>query len=185
MSEATEPQILSVTNQKGGVGKTTTSINFGASLAVLGKRILVLDLDPQGNASTGLGIPRNERDISSYDVLMGAASVKDAIRPTAVRNLDIIPGNSDLSSVDIELATDPGRTGHLGNAFAGAADLAFDYVLIDCPPALNMLTVNALMASDAVIVPLQCEFFALEGISQLLKTISDCLLYTSPSPRDA
>ena len=173
MSDQVFPQILAVTNQKGGVGKTTTSINLGASLAILGKRVLLVDLDPQGNASTGLGIGRSDREGSSYDVLMGAVDLGDAIRPTTVRNLDIVPGTADLSSVDLELATDSQRTSHLHRVFSEAGTMPYAFILIDCPPALNMLTVNALMASDAVIVPLQCEFFALEGISQLLSTISD------------
>ena len=173
MPDAFSPLILSITNQKGGVGKTTTSINLGASLAVLGKSVLLIDLDPQGNASTGLGIPRGDREQSSYDVLMGNATLAEAIRPTAVKNLDIVPGNTDLSSVDMELASDRTRTSHLSAAFQAAGEMRYSYVLIDCPPALNMLTVNALMASDAVLVPLQCEFFALEGISQLLQTISE------------
>ncbi len=167
------PLLLSIANQKGGVGKTTTAINLGASLAILGKRVLLVDMDPQGNASTGVGVPRGDRAVTSYDVLMGNALLSDAITGTSFKSMDIVPGTSDLSSVDIELATESARVGRLRSAVNSQAAAAYDFILLDCPPSLNLLTINALVASDAVLVPLQCEFFALEGITQLLQTISE------------
>ena len=166
-------QIFAITNQKGGVGKTTTAINLATALAVVGSRILVIDLDPQGNASTGLGIPPTERQVSSYDVLMGKARIGQTSRPTQVPQLSIIPGTVDLSSIDIELGAELRRTHRLRNALTAQETSRYDYVLIDCPPSLNLLTINALVAAHAVLVPLQCEFFALEGLSQLLKTVRE------------
>ncbi len=165
-----QPRIIAIANQKGGVGKTTTAINLGTGLAVIGRRVLVVDLDPQGNASTGLGIDRTNRRISSYDVLMGEASVAEAMVPTAIPDLGIIPSNIDLTGAELELVELPRRAYRLREALA-AVEGDFDYVLIDSPPSLNLLTVNALVAAKSVVVPLQCEFFALEGLSMLMKTI--------------
>ncbi|WP_325063240.1 ParA family protein [Halovulum marinum] len=167
------PRIIAITNQKGGVGKTTTTINLGASLALMGERVLLVDMDPQGNASTGLGIGQAARDITSYDVLMGHETAGAAILPTATPGLSIIPATPDLSSIDLELAGERDRITRLRNALRDADLGRQDYVLIDCPPSLNLLTVNALVAADGVLVPLQCEFFALEGITQLLRTVGE------------
>ncbi len=171
------PRVLALANQKGGVGKTTTAINLGTALAAIGERVLIIDLDPQGNASTGLGIERRKRAISTYHVLMGEAELREAAHATAVPNLSVAPSTMDLLGLEVEIAHERDRAQRLTHALArlsGAprrTDLAFTYVLIDCPPSLNLLTVNALAAADAVVVPLQCEFFALEGLSQLLKTV--------------
>lgn len=169
----TPPRVLVVANQKGGVGKTTTAINLGTALAAVGQKTLVLDLDPQGNASTGLGIGHADRTITSYDVLMNTAGIADAIRPTRIPGLFIVPATVDLTGAELELVTESRRNFRLRDALENfAADApGFSYVLVDCPPALGLLTVNAMAAADAVIVPLQCEFFALEGLSMLLKTI--------------
>lgn len=167
-----DPRIISVANQKGGVGKTTTTINLATALAAIGKNVLIVDLDPQGNASTGLGIDVQDRVVSSYDVLMGHAKVADAAIATAVPGLSIIASTMDLLGVEMEIAASADRAVRLRNILRGnkgAAD--FDYVLIDCPPSLNLLTLNSMAAADSVLVPLQCEFFALEGLSQLLKTV--------------
>ncbi len=167
-------RILVVANQKGGVGKTTTAINLGTALAAVGAPTLVVDIDPQGNASTGLGIPRNERVCTIYNVLTGDSSLGQAIVPTKIPGLSIVPSTVDLSGAELELIDLPRRNYRLKDAFddffASAAQ-QFSYVLIDCPPSLTLLTVNAMAAADAVVVPLQCEFFALEGLSQLLRTI--------------
>jgi chromosome partitioning protein len=169
------PRVLALANQKGGVGKTTTAINLGTALAAIGEKVLILDLDPQGNASTGLGIERKSRKVSTYHVLTGAADLASAIVATAVPRLFVAPSTLDLLGVELEIAHSRDRTHRLRQAIgalAAAAETdAFTYVLIDCPPSLNLLTINALAASDAVLVPLQCEFFALEGLSQLLKTV--------------
>ena len=168
------PRILVVANQKGGVGKTTTAINLGTALAAVGEPTLVIDLDPQGNASTGLGIPRADRKLSTYDVLMGESGIAEAVLPTKIPQLSIVPSTVDLSGAELELIDLPRRNFRLRDALAAYIDTGgggFTYVLIDCPPSLNILTVNAMSAADAVVVPLQCEFFALEGLSQLLKTI--------------
>jgi len=166
-------RVLVVANQKGGVGKTTTAINLGTALAAVGQKTLVIDLDPQGNASTGLGIPRAERKVTSYDVLMGTAPLADAIVPTRIPGLFIVPATVDLSGAELELVAERDRNFRLRGALASFAEAGadFSYVLIDCPPALSLLTVNAMAAANAVVVPLQCEFFALEGLSMLLKTI--------------
>jgi len=164
------PRILVVANQKGGVGKTTTAINLGTALAAVGQPTLIIDLDPQGNASTGLGIPRADRKRTSYDVLMNEADVMDAVIPTRIPGLSIVPSTVDLSGAELELVGLERRNYRLRDAL-GKLSGQFAYVLIDCPPALGLLTVNAMVAAHAAVVPLQCEFFALEGLSQLLKTI--------------
>lgn len=166
-------RVLAVANQKGGVGKTTTAINLGTALAAVGERVLLIDADPQGNASTGLGVPRHARSTTLYDVLIGEQPMQDAIVPTAVTGLSLIPSDPDLSGVEIELGHAPRRSFRLRDAVEGLAGQAegYSYVLIDCPPSLNLLTVNAMTAAHAVLVPLQCEFFALEGLSQLMRTV--------------
>ncbi len=168
-------RVLSIANQKGGVGKTTTAINLATALAALGERVLILDLDPQGNASTGLGIAPNLRQSSVYEVLMGERPLIDTVMPTALPRLSIVPADADLSGIELELGTAAGRSFRLRDAFKPLREDTspdrFTYVLIDCPPSLNLLTVNAMAASDAVLVPLQCEFFALEGLTQLIRTI--------------
>ena len=165
-------RVLVVANQKGGVGKTTTAINLGTALAAVGEKVLLVDADPQGNASTGLGIGRALRKHTLYDVLMGEKSLLDAVVKTAVPGLDLIPSDPDLSGVELELGHQTGRSFKLRDAVRPLrSGREYSYVLIDCPPSLNLLTVNAMAAADAVLVPLQCEFFALEGLSQLMRTI--------------
>lgn len=169
-------RVLAVVNQKGGVGKTTTAINLGAALAAEGHRTLIIDLDPQGNASTGLNSPANERGRTSYDALAGDAPLADVVYETEVENLFLVPSSVDLSGVDVEFVDNPDRAHRLKTLLNSKERdrplrAHFDYVLVDCPPSLNLLTVNAMTAADAVIVPLQCEFFALEGLSQLIATI--------------
>lgn len=164
-------RIITVANQKGGVGKTTTAINLATALAAIGERALIIDLDPQGNASTGLGINRRDRNISSYDVLTGHAAILGAAVETVVPGLFIVPSTLDLLGVEMEIASAPDRVLRLRKAIQALGDDAFNYVLIDCPPSLNLLTLNSMAAADSVLVPLQCEFFALEGLSQLLETV--------------
>jgi chromosome partitioning protein len=179
------PRILALANQKGGVGKTTTAINLGTALAAIGEKVLILDLDPQGNASTGLGIERRNRRLSTYHVLTGAADLRSAVVETAVPNLAVAPSTLDLLGVELEIAHERNRARRLQDAIDGLSRLApgeepFTYVLIDCPPSLNLLTINALTAADAVLVPLQCEFFALEGLSQLLRTVEQVRATLNP-----
>ena len=169
-------RVFSIANQKGGVGKTTTTVNLATALAAVGKTVLVVDLDPQGNASTGLGIDRRNRSCSTYDVLIGEAPLRESVVPTAVPRLHIATSTMDLSGLELELGTTPGRAFRLRDAIAALntnalPDADYTYVLIDCPPSLNLLTVNAMAAAHAILVPLQCEFFALEGLSQLLQTV--------------
>jgi chromosome partitioning protein len=165
-------RVLVVANQKGGVGKTTTAINLGTALAAVGEKVLLIDSDPQGNASTGLGVGRALRKNTLYDVLMGEKALLDAVVKTSVPGLDLTPSDPDLSGVELELGQQARRSFKLRDALTPLRDArSYTYVLIDCPPSLNLLTVNAMAAADAVLVPLQCEFFALEGLSQLMRTI--------------
>ncbi|MFN8948279.1 MAG: ParA family protein [Alphaproteobacteria bacterium] len=186
------PRVIVIANQKGGVGKTTTAINLGTALAAVGKAILVIDVDPQGNASTGLGISRHQRSKSIYDVLIGDATLEEAIVPSAIPGLHVVPATSELAGAEMELVGVPRRSFRLRDALDSysrrlappaepsastevSRDVAtltsYDYILIDCPPSLNLLTINAMTAAHGLLVPLQCEFFALEGLSQLLRTI--------------
>jgi len=168
-----KPRVMVVANQKGGVGKTTTAINLGTALAAVGKPTLLIDLDPQGNASTGLGIYQADRKLTSYDVLLGGTPISDAVTPTRIPGLFIVPSTVDLSGTEMELTGESRQKFRLRDALEklGKEGSEFEYVLIDCPPSLGILTVNAMAAADAAVVPLQCEFFALEGLSQLLKTL--------------
>ncbi|HEY3031801.1 MAG TPA: ParA family protein [Bradyrhizobium sp.] len=185
-SPVRHPRILALANQKGGVGKTTTAINLGTALAAIGERVLIVDLDPQGNASTGLGIDRRSRRCSTYDVLIGEAPLRDAVVPTAVPRLHIAASTMDLSGLELELGSARDRAFRLRDAITAlninaTPDTNYTYLLIDCPPSLNLLTVNAMAASDAILVPLQCEFFALEGLSQLLQTVEQVRTTLNPN----
>ena len=162
---------IAIANQKGGVGKTTTAINLATALAAIGSRVLLVDLDPQGNASTGVGVGPSHRARSSYDVLIGSASAVEAAVPTRVPRLDLLPATVDLSGAEVELVGLTDRAHRLDKALAATAAGRWDIVLIDCPPSLGLLTVNAMVAAQHLLVPLQCEFFALEGLSQLLQTV--------------
>ncbi len=170
-SQAAAPRILAIVNQKGGVGKTTTAINLATALATAGQSVLMVDLDPQGNASTGIGIGAQQRDTGTYALLLDDIDPARAVRPSFVPNLSIIPAEPDLAGAEIELVSTPSREYRLRAALRSPALAHFAYILIDCPPSLGLLTLNGLVAADAVLVPLQCEFFALEGLSQLMRTI--------------
>jgi chromosome partitioning protein len=171
---------VAVANQKGGVGKTTTAINLATALAAIGWKVLLIDLDPQGNASTGLGITLASREQSSYDVLIGSASLVEAAVPTRVPRLDIVPATQDLSGAEVELVALEDRAHRLDKALRAAPPARWDICLVDCPPSLGLLTVNALAAARHLLVPLQCEFFALEGLSQLLQTVERIRLAFNP-----
>ncbi|APX13120.1 ParA family protein [Tateyamaria omphalii] len=188
MSDPTRPpgpKIISVANQKGGVGKTTTTINLAAALVELGHRVLVVDLDPQGNASTGFGIEMDDRERTTYDLLLEDVALQDVILATDIEDLAIIPATVDLSSADIELISNEKRSFLLHDALRQTDMDAyeFDFILIDCPPSLNLLTVNAMIASHSILVPLQSEFFALEGLSQLMLTIREVRQTGNPNLR--
>lgn len=175
---------IALANQKGGVGKTTTAINLGTALAAIGEKVLIVDMDPQGNASTGLGIEKRSRFPSTYDVLAEGAPLAEAVRSTAVPNLFVAPSTLDLLGVELLIAGDSDRTSKLAKALSGLSrceTAPFTYVLIDCPPSLNLLTINAMAAADSILVPLQCEFFALEGLSQLLSTVEHVRKTLNPS----
>lgn len=177
------PHVLAITNQKGGVGKTTTAINLGTALAALGSRVVVIDLDAQGNASTGFGIPVANRDFTAYDLLFSDPPQAPRTYETVVPGLRVIPATPDLSSADVDMVSDSGRLHKMQHALAkgGPAVHDLDYILIDCPPSLNLLTINALVAADSVLVPLQCEFFALEGLSQLMRTVQSVRASSNPT----
>ncbi|MEA2929329.1 MAG: chromosome partitioning protein [Hyphomicrobiales bacterium] len=180
----TTPRVLALANQKGGVGKTTTAINLGTALAAIGENVLILDLDPQGNASTGLGIDRKSRRRSTYDVLTREVTLREAIQETAVPRLHIVPSTMDLSGLELEIAHEKDRAFRLRDALGALNHMAsgthYSYVLVDCPPSLNLVTVNAMAAANSILVPLQCEFFALEGLSQLLKTVEQVKTSLNP-----
>lgn len=174
--EASQLRVLAIANQKGGVGKTTTAINLGTALAAVGEQVLIVDLDPQGNASTGLGIVRRPGMRSTYHMLMGEAQLKDIITNSGIPRLGCAPSTMDLLGAELELANVDRKTYRLYDAIrvltaAQQPESRYSYIIVDCPPSLNLLTINALSAADAILVPLQCEFFALEGLSQLLKTV--------------
>ena len=173
------PRVLAIANQKGGVGKTTTAVNLGAALAELGYRVLVIDLDPQGNATTGLGINARNLELSAYDVIINETSLEDCIEPTSLRNLFLVPATINLAGAEIELVPAFSRELRLRRALEGA-EQDFDFIMIDCPPSLGLLTVNGLAAAGEVLVPIQCEYYALEGLGQLLRNIE--LVRTNLNP---
>jgi chromosome partitioning protein len=181
--EIGQPRCIAIANQKGGVGKTTTAINLGAALAAEGQRVLIIDIDPQGNASTGLGIGADQRKYTTYDLLIEGMSLQEIVLQTGVKNLWIAPATTDLSSADVELVSNENRVFLLKDALAPAFLHEFDIILMDCPPSLNLLTVNAMAAADSVLVPLQTEFFALEGLSQLMITIREVRQSANPGLR--
>jgi len=176
----TNPRIMAIANQKGGVGKTTTAVNLATALAAVGRRVLLIDLDPQGNASTGFGIINADRRITTYELVMGEVSVSEAAVPTAIPHLSLIAATIDLSGAELELVSMVRRESRLREALQ-AVPMPYDYVIIDCPPSLGLVTLNALVAADSVLIPLQCEFYALEGLSHLLKTIE--LVHQRMNPR--
>lgn len=184
-TDGSRAYILALANQKGGVGKTTTAINLAAGLAEMGKRVLLVDIDPQGNSSTGLGIRPDARKQTSYDLIVDGADLQDVVIPTSIPEVMIIPANADLSSADLDIVSNEKRSFLLHDALRQPEmdRFGFDYILIDCPPALSLLTVNALVACHSVLVPLQCEFFALEGLSQLMLTIRDVRRSANPALR--
>src|SRR3954466_307176 len=184
-SPSPPPRVLALANQKGGVGKTTTAINLGTALAAIGENVLIVDLDPQGNTSTGLGIDRKSRRRSTYDVLTRQVTMREAIQETVVPRLHIVPSTMDLSGLELEIAHERDRAYRLRDSLASLNNVPegatqYTYVLIDCPPSLNLVTVNAMAASHSILVPLQCEFFALEGLSQLLKTVEQVKTSLNP-----
>ncbi len=177
------PRVIALANQKGGVGKTTTAINLGTALAAIGEEVLIVDLDPQGNASTGLGIDRKNRTSSSYDLMVGSATLAEVAVETVVPRVSVAPSTLDLLGVELEIASRPDRAFRLRQALSGAdagQPPKYTYVLVDCPPSLNLLTVNAMAAAHSILVPLQCEFFALEGLSQLLHTVEQVKASLNP-----
>ncbi|UVC08458.1 ParA family protein [Rhizobium sp. TH2] len=173
-------RIITIANQKGGVGKTTTAINLATALAAIGERVLIIDLDPQGNASTGLGIDRKDRKLSTYDLLVGNNTVAEVAMPTVVPNLSIAASTMDLLGVEMEIGHENDRVFKMKKALQHSDANVYDYILIDCPPSFNLLTMNALAAAQSVLVPLQCEFFALEGLSQLLETVDQVRRTVNP-----
>ena len=191
MPAASSLRVLAIANQKGGVGKTTTAINLGTALAAVGEKVLILDLDPQGNASTGVGVPDDARPVTSFDVLTGKTTIAGASMKTLVPNLSIVPANADLVGLELEMMAENNnnRPFRLRDAVAALiaeqrakpAEIPYGYLLIDCPPSLNLLTLNAMTAAHAVLVPVQCEFFALEGISQLKETIDQIRATLNPA----
>jgi chromosome partitioning protein len=180
-----KPHILAIANQKGGVGKTTTAINLGTALAASGHRVLLIDLDPQGNASTGLGVPVHERTFTAYDLLFDPEPADIRIHDTGVPSLGLVSATADLASADVDMVSDPRRTHKMRDVLAARASEigSWDFILIDCPPSLNLLTINALVAANSVLVPLQCEFFALEGLSQLIRTVQTVRAASNPELR--
>ena len=185
MSRPEGPRIIAIANQKGGVGKTTTTINLAAALVEEGMRVLIVDLDPQGNASTGLGIGHEQREHTTYELLTQQSALKQVIHATETEDLCIVPATVDLSSADIELIANERRSFLLHSALRqqGMEEYDWDYILIDCPPSLNLLTVNAMVAADSVLIPLQSEFFALEGLSQLMLSVREVRQAANPNLR--